>query len=127
MANLVVSYTLRGSENYAVIAEVIHNLASHYAHTDESEYRIITPYSAESVEAMLTSVMATDDELRVYTVSDARTVNADPEWHYGAQWYAASKSAANSLLRKLRNAGRLRRAARRSMVVSTASTSGSWR
>ena len=113
MPQFVASFTRHPGRGYQEFADVVFEMSTKFAHTDESEYRFFTPFSESAVEELLLTAIDEYDELRLYTLTSARTTNADPIWKYGAQAVPRTRVAANVNLSKRRTAMRRNKLARR--------------
>jgi len=98
-----ISYTLAfPGQNYEAVREVLRLVSRQFAHVDESQFLVETPYSARMVELLLSAVMDQNDQLLVLTVSDSISVNYAVEWVSGAQAAPVTKLAAGRIIQQLR-------------------------
>lgn len=100
MFRYVASFTRRPGRDYEPFCDVVFQLSLRFVHTDESEYRFYSWHTPELVEELLLSAIDANDELRLYTITSARTRNADPTRHVGAQGNQSLRNQANVVLRK---------------------------
>lgn len=85
MNTLSISYTLPPpGQDYDAVRDVIFAVSTRYAHVDESQFLVQTPFAGAQVELFLSAVIDPNDRYLILGVS-ANWLNFRPEWFMGAQ------------------------------------------
>ena len=102
MNQLSISYTLHPQgQNYDLVKSFIDLISTTYAHLDESQYVIRTPFSPILVEMLLSAVIDANDGYAVLSVAGIRT-NWKLEWRPGLQASARGKLESRRMIQELR-------------------------
>ena len=102
MNTISVSYTLPPpGQDYDAVRNVIFAVSTRYAHVDESQFLIETPYSGAMVELFISAVVDSNDRYLVLAVS-SEWRNFSPEWHPGGQSSAEVRLQLRRWLNSLR-------------------------
>lgn len=86
MNHFLLSFTLFNAprEKYELLYLILTSATFRYAHWDESEIHLFTPYTEKNLELALSTVLGVSDQLKIVRVESVPVAHPPLNWQMGA-------------------------------------------